>query len=856
MDPLIPIDLKNSEKELNLKTNVFSFGNKERVFQARYATIQKSESNKDTKVVEFNYNPKDTYSIYITIDQNSNFGECKKKDIKAASNKKIPNKINAYIPHLDIEPEKYIIEANIQRNEDIGNQQQQLIKIRLSRETTSITQATEASLKKIRKDAFGLQYPKKLELFDYELQAYNIIQIKTSELNLDKIEPEKVSSIAFLLLETEEQFIDLFSVLLYAMLFSANSLENYINKYILDIIIQFVHFPFDPLFQFIKSFNKKELKEDMQKLIEISYQNKIDYIERKINAKETKYFQFVKIHTNYDTILNEKFFNLVLTQDQKNNLMKAIDTRDKGEIQIENKEDSNDDTYMNIISSFKPLTFDCLEKFANDIKIDPLMTLTLEFEKLNRLINPDNKPISTETINKYFISLITKQLIGLITYKGFFSIEAIINDEDQENCSSCKNPESNRVFNNLLNAIISKGMSCLNSILKMNEGYSHKHISVNELSFNFNSNNIIHIFQKSNDSSPKNKLRFFDIPFHQSWLMKIASIILSIYTKVFGLFSFDNHISIENKKKRFTENTVFIRELFKSCVNSITEEFFESYANVLPNYFGFCENMVLVPLKGYRCVDNVCQHFANTSSNILIQRSCMFFVPYDDNEEEVFNKYKKPIPNFKAILEPYLIMSDDKICHYAKSHEKDGYLRSINFNEEAFNQNVKNINIEKEYLKKNPIDLSSISDSDIFLFDYEKNARFNCNNLISYDYLFLLNYSFQLDFIGNNELFNLLLTWRTNNKTQAHVDDKTKDGLIALLKKKHKIKSKGERMAYLYYDYMKFVSSTDLQKRKSTKQFVKIGYFLIHLSSFISEDNFFETKWYKDTFASHIEILI
>ena len=169
--------------------------------------------------------------------------------------------------------------------------------------------------------------------------------------------------------------------------------------------------------------------------------------------------------------------------------------------------------------------------------------------------------------------------------------------------------------------------------------------------------------------------------------------------------------------------------MFAEIHNNIIFDVFNYYEKVLPDYYGFCENISVSPLDKYNCLDNLCQNFTNNSLKILLRNNIIFFSPFDImyniNMENVINK-----PNLNSILEPYLILVDERLKVYLERKEKkDNYLKESNIDIKSFFNQLKLINIEKPHYsvfmaekKAKDLDEEEEDDSEInsnIIDDYE-----------------------------------------------------------------------------------------------------------------------------------------
>jgi hypothetical protein len=122
---------------------------------------------------------------------------------------------------------------------------------------------------------------------------------------------------------------------------------------------------------------------------------------------------------------------------------------------------------------------------------------------------------------------------------------------------------------------------------------------------------------------------------------------------------------------------------------------FKYYAQVLPDFYKFCTNISVSPLDKYNCLDNLCQNFTNNSLKALVRNSIIFFSPFDVvyniNNDKVLN-----LPNLNTILEPYLILVDEKLKAYLdKKAKKEEYLKENQIDIKSYFKQLKFINTQK-----------------------------------------------------------------------------------------------------------------------------------------------------------------
>ena len=124
-------------------------------------------------------------------------------------------------------------------------------------------------------------------------------------------------------------------------------------------------------------------------------------------------------------------------------------------------------------------------------------------------------------------------------------------------------------------------LACINYIFGFNEGFFHKHFSIMDYSYNFNEKNVIHTFLCINDSSKKNKLRIYDIPFMEKWIYQIAGLLLTVYRDSFGFLCNKNYVKNQKIGIDFHSN---FGKLFSEIHNNINKDLFDYYHYILPDF--------------------------------------------------------------------------------------------------------------------------------------------------------------------------------------------------------------------------------------------------------------------------------
>ena len=278
-------------------------------------------------------------------------------------------------------------------------------------------------------------------------------------------------------------------------------------------------------------------------------------------------------------------------------------------------------------------------------------------------------------------------------------------------------------------------LKCINFIFGFNEGFFHKHFSIMDYSYNFNEKNVIHTFLCINDSSKKNRVRVFDIPFMDRWCYQIASLLFLIYKDSFEFLS--NKRNGENKSE--VDYHANFAKYFSEVHNNVTEELFKNYKKVIPNYLEFCYKISETPLDKYNCLDNLCQNFTNKSVYYLLKDNVIFFTPFETVFEENLD-FRKLVnkPRLEVILEPYLILVDRKLKTYLEEYEnKEEFLKKKGLDKKKFFNKLKKINIEKPhytvFLIEKKSTKSSLDTSSNHDIEEEEEQKDNNEILISTD---------------------------------------------------------------------------------------------------------------------------
>lgn len=265
------------------------------------------------------------------------------------------------------------------------------------------------------------------------------------------------------------------------------------------------------------------------------------------------------------------------------------------------------------------------------------------------------------------------------------------------------------------------------------------------------------------------------------------------------------------------------------------------------------------------------------------------------------SRYKYPKPRFDCVLEPYLILCDKKCKEYLDSKEKVKYLNGNKGNYPNFSEKIKK---QTKFMKAhNILNISSLEGLMIGSFSsfssnkimrgasistkqsvqnfnenemedilYPEQFTSNDNRRI-FDYMFLLNLSFYLQFEymkrikqtiiyfcivkkyiinHNSEVFddfdNTILRDNKDIDERKRERKRLKKELIELFDTIRKIKAKGKKLTKLYYDYMRFISKEMKGKVTKKYRYARIGYYLVNYQTFVEEMNDNDIQFINDCF--------
>ena len=680
---------------------IVTFKNIETVQIVKCAYLKKTE-NIRSKDFFFQFNENEFYYFFITKEENPNFLKSKIKRNRRKSLLKVKteknnedsqkNDLEKNEINLNFDYNRYILKAVVIKLPNGPNSKIEVFKTDiLDREICQVSNSTLESinyyiLSKIVKPE---RAKRNFEKFNLMLEKYYIIEIENKKpANETIIKEDGILSVSYFLTPNKTTIIKLFTMIKYSLYFIKETLYNYIGKYIHDMIYDFCNLPSDcfsdflshigclskgknnhynlyfPLYKYIKTMDNLSQKN----LISHMYRN-LPNITRPKAADRVPFHKFILMMEKYNQYYASKEFKIKQKYLAGKNAKKYTFLK-PSLIYDEINDKITKEHKINLNGVLKTF-FLILEKFF--------------FENLSK----DKK-----IIRDFMIKNLSKFLTQYTSLKGFFNLDVVINEDNIFEFRCTHNKECNKAINNNMFGCVVGILGCINSIFGFNEGFFHKHFTIMEYSYNFNEKNVIHTFLSCNDSSKKNKIRIYDIPFMERWNYQIAGLLLYLYREMFGFLNDNKNISRNSQPILKTSHENFA-QLFNEISKNISDEVFLYYEDVLPDYYGFCKSISNSPLDKYNCLDNLCQNFANNSIITLLKKNVIFFNPfeavYNIDQSHLMNK-----PNLNSILEPYLIMVDERYKIYLKKKEKkDQYLKDNHFDVKVFYEELKFINTEK-----------------------------------------------------------------------------------------------------------------------------------------------------------------
>jgi hypothetical protein len=704
-------EIQNSQKELEnvpmivqnyLRDNnvaIVTFKNMEPVQMAKCAYLKKNES-KNAKDFFFLFNENHNFYVFITKEKNPNYLKpiITKNDrwnfLKTSrnqedlENKKEENE-NSEI-NFNFDYNKYLLKLVVLKIPNIEKGKTEVFKIDiLNREICQISNTTLETIKYyLTSKTFKPEKAKRsYEKFHLMLEKYYILEVESKKPSDETtIKEDGILSVLYLMSTSKTTTINLFTMIKYSLYYIKETLYNYIGKYIRDIIYDFCHLPSEFFTDFLSHVgcltqrrdNDYNLVFPLKKYIKtlevLSQKNLINHMYRNLpNIIKGKAADRIPFHKFI--LMFEKYKQIFATKEYK--------VKQK----YLNGKKAKNYAFLKPSLLFDPIN----DKITKEHKLDMKNVLKTLFNILEKFFNENftkNKTIARD----FMIQNLNKYINQYTSLKGFFNIDIIINEDNMFEFRCTDNKDCNKTINKNMFGCVVGLLACINSIFGFNEGFFHKHFTVMDYSFNFNEKNVVHTFLARNDSSIKNKVRIFDIPFMEKWSYQIAGLLLYLYREMFDFLneakSQEQLNNINNPQKNFVK-------LFDEINSNICEDLFFYYEDVLPDFYSFCKYISISPLNKYNCLDNLCQNFANNSIRILIKDNVIFFNPF----EAVYNINQKNMlnyPNLNYILEPYLIMVDERFNLYLqKKEKKEKYLEEIHLDIKNFYAKLKYINIEK-----------------------------------------------------------------------------------------------------------------------------------------------------------------
>ena len=730
----IPVIIKN----YLLKNNVclVTFKDLDSVQIIKAALLQKTE-NARAKDFNFQFNEDQEYYFFITKELNQNylkpistlgndkrkrFGKERKDSKENESNTVNPNKIENKMINLNFDYNKYVLKAIIAKKKDSGKLEIFSQEI-LNREICQVSHTTQDSISYYKNTKLIKPEKAKRNFDNFALlipEKYYLIEIETKKpANETIIKEDGIVSVLYLITPKKKQTIHLFTMVKYAIYFIHETLCNYIGKYIHDMIYDFCHLPsecFDDFLSHIGSLTQTvgqnyklvfPLKKYIKAVESLSQKNLINHMYRNLpNISRPKasdrvpFHKFIFMYEKYKLYYAEKEFKIK---------QKVLDEKKTKK-------------YLFLKPS---IIHDSVnDRITKEHKLNLNILIKSYFEILEKFLK-ENLSQDKNVIRNFLIQSLSKFLTQYTSFKGFFNLDIVMNEDNMFEFQCTTNKNCNKKINNNMFGCVVNTLAFINCIFGFNEGFFHKHFSIMDYSYNFNEKNVIHTFLCINDSSKKNKVRIYDIPFMDKWNYQIAGLLLTIYRDSFGFLCNKNYIKNQKHEIDFHSN---FGKLFSEIHNNIIADVYKYYENVLPDYYKFCTSISVSPLDKYNCLDNLCQNFTNNSLKILVRNNIIFFSPFDVvyniDHSNILNR-----PNLNSILEPYLILVDERLKTYLeKKEKKDKYLEEQNIEIKSFFNQLKLINIEKPHYsvflsEKKDKDNDEDEDDDI------KDINTNTNNM-------------------------------------------------------------------------------------------------------------------------------
>ena len=798
----IPISITNFLDNNNY--TLIKFKQISPIHRVKCAYLKSVENHK--KHFFFDFNESEDYYFLIAYKENQNYLQKIDLESKFFTNSNNKNKEKGI--HFDFNYNKYNIYGilgKINRNEEFEYDKDKLIL--LNREICSVSHATYDDINYYKltklKSIKAEKSQKKFENFHLMLEKYYLIEIEIKKPQSETtIREDGIISVLYLLTSERDEVTNLFTMIKYSLYFIKETLINYIGKYIHDMIYDFCHLPSEILSDFLSHIgalfiNKNDnkiilpLKNQIKQINNLGRKNLIQHIYRNLtNISRPKsndrvpFHKFIQLYEKYNMFYSQK------------------------EFKIKEKYSENDN--FNFIKN--SLIIELNDKITKEHKINLKQLMTDLMKTLSEFLL-SKMDYNHQNIKRFMIESLNRFLTLYSSLKGFFNIDIVINEESMFEFNCFKDKHKNKKLNKIMMGCAHNILKVINSFFEFNEGFFHKHFTVLDYSYNFNEKDVIHTFPSYNDSSKKNKIRIYDIPFNEKWNYHIATLIMIIYRDLFGFLNDNKNYNIEEYQEESLHN---FYKLFSNIHSLISREFFQYYELVLPDYFNFCERMSKYPLDKYNCIDSVCQHFTNNSLEILLRKNLIFFSPfnviYSINNNNFYNK-----PNLNSIFEPYLLLVDNKLKKFLDLKEKkEEYLSDNKYTIKQYFEELRLLNSEK-------IQYS------IFLTNSKFEEKSNYNlldeiNTSSTPNYYIKNYNSFQEKLAPKELFDFYylfnLYYFYTFKTMIGMRDKFIDYDII----KRYIDSKESSVTITFTDYDKTIikeNAEDMTKVKKNKKNIK-----------------------------------
>ena len=496
----------------------------------------------DNKHFTFDFEENDNYYFFIVKQENENYIKRNQENNLRKTFFKNENKQKSTGFFFNFDYNKYnfyAILGKIDENKEFEYDMNK--KILLNREICGVKHTVFEGINyfKLTKKIQPPLAKTKFTSFPNCLEKYYLIEIETKKPPCDTtIKEDGVISVLYLLSSTKNKIYHLFIMLKYTLYFIKETLINYIGKYLHDIIYDFCNLPSEILVEFLSHIgamnsNMNETKiiypirNQIKTIMELNRKNMIHFTYRNLsNIKRPKaldkipFYKFIQLYEKYNMFHQQDEFKIKKSKVDELKFLKDCLIIEKGD---------------NITREHKVNLKKVLEKIFIDLT-----------NSLNYYMNNNS-----QNIKRYMIESLNKFLIQYISFKGFFNIDIVINEESMFEFDCFKNKNKNQKMNENIFSCVTKTLKFINSLFEFNEGFFHKHFSILDFSYNFNEKNIIHTFPSYNDSSKKNKIRIFDIPFLDKWNFHIAVLIMLVYKEYYGFLNNNNNY----KNEEYQENS-------------------------------------------------------------------------------------------------------------------------------------------------------------------------------------------------------------------------------------------------------------------------------------------------------------